>query len=394
MISAMSRSIEINVAPAGSRLPSGRLLAARVVGGDVGADFTDAAAMFQGDWLRDNCGCDVCRIRQTDERRYQPWIGDEAARPGHVSVDAGALTVVWSDGHVSTFDAGAWATIDVATKRGSYEAHLWTGTHRLAEVDHGAAVIDRVERLRLFEAIRRDGAALVTGAPRIPGTVIDFARSVGLTLLDSSLGFVFDVVLDPAGFNVAYTNEELPPHNDNAQYANRPSGQILAMVVNEATGGESIVVDGWRALHELEAREPEAVEVLSRVEVAFRQYSDAADGFTRMPLVRRDAAGRFSHLRFSNQLMQPLPFDHPELRAWYRAYRSLGRVITDPANQIRFRLNGGDMLIVSGERVLHARTAFQPDGPRHLQDVYFNVDDVFSGIARLTGEARNAMVRG
>lgn len=390
----MSRSVEINVAPAGSRLPSGGLLAARAVGGDVGADFTDGVVILQGDWLRDNCGCDVCRIRQTDERRYRPWIAGEAVRPGHVSVDAGALTVLWSDGHVSIFETDAWKAIDVATKRGSYEAHLWTGTDRLATIDHGAVVSDLTERLRLFEAIRRDGAALVTGAPRIPGTVIGFARSIGITLLDSSLGFIFDVALDPAGFNVAYTNEELPPHNDNAQYANRPSGQILSMVVNDATGGESIVVDGWRVLHELEARDPEAVEVLSRVEVAFRQYSDAADGFTRVPLVRRDAAGRFSHLRFSNQLMQPLPFDHPELRAWYRAYRALGRVITDPANQIRFRLNGGDMLIVSGERVLHARTAFQPDGPRHLQDVYFNMDDVFSGIARLTGEARNAMVRG
>ena len=36
--------------------------------------------------------------------------------------------------------------------------------------------------------------------------------------------------------------------------------------------------------------------------------------------------------------------------------------------------------------------AYQPDGQRHLQDVYFEVDDVFGHLARMSGEATNAMV--
>ena len=57
-----------------------------------------------------------------------------------------------------------------------------------------------------------------------------------------------------------------------------------------------------------------------------------------------------------------------------------------------FRLSAGDTLFVNGYRVLHARTAYQPDGPRHLQDVYFEMDDVFGHLARMSGEATNAMV--
>jgi gamma-butyrobetaine dioxygenase len=164
------------------------------------------------------------------------------------------------------------------------------------------------------------------------------------------------------------------------------------MLVNEAEGGNSVVVDGWSVLDRLGREHPEAIDVLSRVEVGFRQYSTEADAFTRAPLVVRDRAGRFVHLRFSNQLMQPLAYDDADLSDWYEAYRLLGAAIADTANHVSFRLNAGDTLFVNGYRVLHARTAYQPDGPRHLQDVYFEMDDVFGHLARMSGEAQNAMV--
>jgi gamma-butyrobetaine dioxygenase len=221
--------------------------------------------------------------------------------------------------------------------------------------------------------------------------VIRFLESVGITLRDSSLGLIFDVKLDPAGYNIAFTAEEVPPHNDNAQYSQPPSGQVLAMLVNDAQGGDSVIVDGWAVLDTLNREHPEAIDVLARVEVGFRQYSVEADAFTRAPLVVRDRLGRFIHLRFSNQLMQPLAYDDVDLAAWYQAYRLLGTAIADPANHMSFRLSAGETLFVNGHRVLHARTAYQPDGPRHLQDVYFDVDDVFGHLARMSGEATNAM---
>ena len=66
--------------------------------------------------------------------------------------------------------------------------------------------------------------------------------------------------------------------------------------------------------------------------------------------------------------------------------------MTDASNQVTFRLDAGDTLMVNGLRVLHGRTEFRPDGARHLQDVYFEVDDVVANLARLTGEATNAMM--
>jgi gamma-butyrobetaine dioxygenase len=128
------------------------------------------------------------------------------------------------------------------------------------------------------------------------------------------------------------------------------------------------------------------------VPIGFRQYSASADAFTRAPLIVRDRNGQVTHLRFSNQLRQPIPFDEPELAEWYRAYRLLGRIVADPANHVAFRLRAGDMLFVNNHRVLHSRKAFAIDGPRHLQDVYFSADDIVGRLDQMTGTATSAMM--
>jgi gamma-butyrobetaine dioxygenase len=383
---------EIEMGPVGSRLPGGAVSAAFTTDAGVVVQFTDGSATFLPDWLRDNCQCHECRILQTDERRWQPWTDPAAPVVSSVDVVGGELQIDWAGGHCSTFGPADWDKIRRTGARGAWTARLWGSGYEVERVDHHQCIADQITRRGMFKALRRDGAVVVTGSPTEPGTVIEFLKALGITLRDSSLGLIFDVKLDPAGYNIAFTAEEVPPHNDNAQYAHPPSGQVLAMLVNDAQGGNSVVVDGWSVLDRLNREHPEAIDVLTRVEVGFRQYSTEADAFTRAPLVVRDRAGRFIHLRFSNQLMQPLAFDDTDLGAWYQAYRLLGAAIADPANQVSFRLSAGDTLFVNGYRVLHARTAYQPDGPRHLQDVYFEFDDVLGHLARMSGEATNAMV--
>jgi gamma-butyrobetaine dioxygenase len=383
---------EIEMGPVGSRLPGGAVTAASAVETGIHVQFTEGAATFLPDWLRDNCQCDACRIRQTDERRWQPWTEPTAPVVSNLDVLDGRLQIGWDGGHESTYGPVEWDKIRTTGARGAWAARLWTAGYEVERFDHHQCIADQVTRRGMFEALRRDGAVVVTGSPTDPGTVIGLLRSLGITLRDSSLGLIFDVKLDPAGYNIAFTAEEVPPHNDNAQYSHPPSGQVLAMLVNEAQGGNSVVVDGWSVLDRLGHEHPAAIDVLCRVEVGFRQYSTEADAFTRAPLVVRDRFGRFVHLRFSNQLMQPLAFDDTELAAWYSAYRLLGAAIADPANHVSFRLSAGDTLFVNGYRVLHARTAYQPAGPRHLQDVYFEFDDVHSHLATMSGEATNSMI--
>jgi len=380
-----------------SAAPAGPIVDAELAGTVVrtrhaDADGGEGTATWPVEWLRDNCRCDDCRIVQTDERRWQPWLETGPPQVASVDVVDDELQIAWTSGHRSTFTASELTALVAASRRGSYTPRLWAASDAIEHVDHGAIVADHVARRRMFEAFLRDGAVVVTGSPREPGSCLELLRVLGLTPRDTSLGRIFDVQLDPSGFNVAYTSEAIPPHNDNAQCTHPPSGQVLAMLANDASGGDSVVVDGWAVLDRLRRTDPAAIDVLARVPVGFRQYSADAEGFTRVPMVVRDASGRFTHLRFSNQLRQPLPFDHPDLDEWYRAYRLLGQAVTDQVSRVTFRLSAGDTLFVNGMRVLHGRTEFRPDGRRHLQDVYFDVDDVIGNLARMTGEASDAMM--
>ena len=383
---------ELSLGPVGQSIPSGPPLRVELAGDRVIVTFVDGSASFLLDWLRDNCPCDVCRVRQTDERRIRPW--DLASAPDIAAIDVvnGALVARWINGHLSQFDTQFFTNADLASHRGAHTARMWRAGYAIERFDHDAVVDDLISRRGMFEAFRRDGAVVVAHSPTLPGTCMTFLQSIGITLRDSSLGLIFDVKVDPAGYNVAFTAEGISPHNDNAQYTHPPSGQVLAMLVNDASGGQSIAVDGWSIIDHLTEIDPRAVEVLGRVPIGFRQYSTTAEGYTRAPLIVRDRDGKPQHLRFSNQLMQSIPFDEPDLAEWYRAYRLLGATISDPAFQVRFRLNAGDMLIVHGMRVMHGRDAFAADGPRHLQDIYFDYDDVIGQLDRMTGAATNAMI--
>jgi gamma-butyrobetaine dioxygenase len=377
------------------RIPHGAITAASIAadGRRVAVTFDGGSAEFAAVWLRDQCPCEACRILQTDERRRQPWT-EAVPRAASVDVTDGRLVVAWAEGHRSAFDRAAFAAIETATKRGEFEQRLWTAADDLEHFDHDATLADDVTRRQWYEAFMRDGALVVTNAPCTPGAVEPFMRALGIVPREFALGRIFDIVRDPKGFNIAYTDEQVPPHDDFSNYTHPPSGQVLAMLANDATGGESYVVDGFQVLARLAEIDPAAVDVLARVPVGFRQYSATADAFTRAPLVRRDRDGRFSHLRFSNQLMQPLAWDDPDVDAWYDAYRTLGAMLDDEANQVVFRLEAGMWLFVQNHRVLHARKAYVPNGRRHLQDAYFDADEVTGAWARLTGEAVDAMQSG
>ena len=68
---------------------------------------------------------------------------------------------------------------------------------------------------------------------------------------------------------------------------------------------------------------------------------------------------------------------------WYAAYRAFARMIEDPAWQVRFKLEPGDLFVVDNRRVLHGRTAFAGTGQRHLQGCYADMDGLRSRLAVL-----------
>ena len=323
-------------------------------------------------WLRDNCPCRQCRIEQTGEKRV--LISDLPLDlcPQDATLEADGISIVWTDGHRTVLSRSAVRAAGHSMPTGW---HCWPRRFQPPRIDYRSFLEDDVVARAALADFLRDGAFILCESPTESKTLERLAPRLG-PLREVLFARIHDVKLDPAGYNVAHTAQALLPHNDFASYTWPPSVQVLHMLVNEVEGGESLIVDGWQVLSEMRSRHPEEFDVLCRFPVPFREHDAHTETQARAPLVRCDESGDIVGLRFSNQLMQAVDPDHPDTLAFYRAYHRLAGALSDPSRYCRFRLAGGEMLVLSAHRVLHGRMAFEATGPRHLQDAYFELDNI------------------
>lgn len=339
-------------------------------------------------WLRDNCPCDDCRVVATSERRKLIATEPLHLRPVSVQTDPSGVTVDWGS-HVSHYSLDWYRAIQLDVQRNNAPTEHWGGEFTVPRFDY-RALDESTDSGRLavadfLSAFARYGIVIVGGVPTFRGESERFITRWA-PLRELPFGRVHDVWVDPAGYNIAHTAEALPPHSDFPSYRWPPSGQILHMLVNDAEGGDSVAVDGWGVASRLDEEDQ---RVLAAFEVPFRQFDEQVETWAKVPMLTRDAAGVIRQIRFSNQLMQPLDPTEPELDRFYGAYHRLSNLVLDEGNQVHFRLDAGDMMIVHGHRILHGRRSYNPaTGFRHLQDVYFEHDDLINRLHRLPGASR------
>lgn len=342
-------------------------------------------------WLRDNSWAADDRVRLSGERKlFTASISPEVA-PTAASWDPErGLEVLWNDGQGATYSP-AWL------RRYDYSAAARADRRRTVSLwpeqagepprfPHAEVVGSTEGQLAYLDAVREHGAAIVTGVPSVDHEVERFAEALG-HVREVAFERVHNVRHDPAGYNVAHTPGELKPHTDMPSYDWPPSVQLLHFLTNQATGGESTLVDGWAALAELRREAPAHFDTLTRVPVPFQLFSDDEDTWAENPMVQLDTSGEVRLFRFSNQLAQPLSVAFDEVEAFYDAYRHLGQIIDSGRYRATFRSGDGDLLTVHSHRVLHGRLPYDPaSGARHLQDVYMEFDDLLARRRVLRGE--------
>ena len=323
-------------------------------------------------WLRDNCGCHKCRVPQTKEKRILLNRVPVSLRPVDGQLEGDELLLSWPDGHQTRYSGSAIRALE-AQHDASWTP--WGARFRPPQFDYRQFLDDDATAIAAFTAFLRFGAIILNDAGSRPGTVETLSTRLG-PLREMPFGRVHDVQVDPAGYNISHTALELPPHNDFASTSTPPSVQALHMLINEVSGGETVIVDGWRIAAALRKEHPEYFASLCTMPVPFRMADDIVETHAAAPLIKLDADGRIAAFRFSNHLMQTIAPNRTGLAAFYRAYHELCRRVTNRSSKAGFRLQVGQVLVLAAHRVLHGRRAIRPDGRRRLQDTYFEHDNV------------------
>jgi gamma-butyrobetaine dioxygenase len=349
-------------------------------------------------WLRDNCPCPQCVAPGTGQK-----LNDITDLPDGLAVagtedDGESVVVTFApDRHRATFPR-SWlagqALEDGTDRDGRTEdgKQLWLAADlppgRLPEVRWPCYLDQPADRVRALEAVLRQGFALLRDVPPEPGMVLEVAGSFGF-VRETNYGRLFDVRVEPAPGNLAFTSRAIRPHTDNPYRDPVPTVQLLHCLRAAGQGGDTGLVDGFAAAAAFRASDPESFGIVAGTPVPFGYVDKETELRASLPLIQLSPRGRVRGVRFNNRSMGPLRLPFAAVTAFYPAYRRWAELLAEPGRQLNLRLAPGDCLVFDNTRTLHARTAFRisaGEPGRHLQGCYADLDGLASTLAVLKRE--------
>ncbi|WP_286222773.1 TauD/TfdA family dioxygenase [Marinobacter apostichopi] len=290
-------------------------------------------------------------------------------------VDDKHAALVFSDGHRETYDL-RFLTGELSDTAVFPAPEPWD-----AELDQGHATFDwqRVRKESSYfrsslDAYLRFGYIILHGVPTDPERILEVGRHFGY-IKETNFGRYFEVYSRPSGNDLAYRSVALGPHTDNPYRSPVPGIQLLHCLVNNTSGGLSTLADSLKVLQQLRTEHPEGYELLKDTPVRFRFVDAGTELITQRAMIQTNDEGEPTGVHYSPRL-DALPFlTDTETRQFHQARQRLGELLTDPAYEVRFALQAGELILFDNSRVLHGRTSYDSnEGHRHVQGCYLDSD--------------------
>jgi trimethyllysine dioxygenase len=334
-------------------------------------------------WLRDNCTAPESQHPETRQRLVDTFRipADLSARSVTLEDGGRTLRVEWSgDGHVSRFDAQFLAGLrpnpDVLpVVRTTWDRERMSSG--VPQVAHERFMAEDSVLKECLEAVARYGFCLVEGAPGTPEATRAVATRIAY-IRQTIFGGYWDFTDNMEHKDTAYTSMAIGPHTDGTYSFDAPGYQMFHCLAADCTGGESMLIDGFRVAEMMRGDDPSAYRMLTEVAIPgqYLDYSRGVHLMARRPLFRLDDSGELVQVSYNNLDRAPFVLDPERHLAFYRALAAFDRLCNDPRLQHRRRLVPGSVLLFDNWRVLHGRDAYL--GYRRLAGVYLNKEDVDS----------------
>ena len=336
-------------------------------------------------WLRDNCPSDIHPTAR--ERTFNLLTVSENIYPEEFSISSdNNLLIKWSEGtHTSNYSF-EWLRKNCYTIKNlnPYKTpyHLWDNT---ISNDIEKIQIDCEEIMssdngvkKYLEQLHYYGISLVKNAPVSKKSAEEVLKKIS-HFRETFFDTPFEVINIPKPNNSAYTALGLRNHLDLPYFEIPPGYQFLHCLINEAEGGESVALDGFKVASFMQKEFPEYFKILTETPVKFcnRDYTQSTTRIHYSPLITLTKDNDFNIIRFSVAYMSIMDCVPEKMDTFYKAYRKFAELLHDNKFTINFRLKAGDIFSFNNLRVLHGRTEFNPNsGQRHLQGYYIDRDEI------------------
>ena len=355
------------------------------------AEWNDGrTGLFHAIWLHDNCACPQCRHPGNGQRLFDAAdIHPEVRAESATIVLNGHLAISWApDAHKSVYEA-SWLRIhcnaDWSRQDRRPSPTLWNADLApLPTGEHDVVHAEVANHYTWLSNIRDLGFAILRGVPTDEDEILRAAQLIGY-VRETNYGRTFDVVAVNDPTNLAYTPAGLQPHTDNPYRDPVPGLQLLHCLQSSATGGHTLLIDGFAVADALRQTDADAFDILTSTPHPFRFPDGEADLRAAAPLIECNRDGDVVAVCHNNRSAAPLALPEDEVATYYTAYRRLMAIYRSPGYALRLRLEPGDLLVLDNTRVLHGRETFEATGgQRHLKGRYVDKDG-FNSRLRLLG---------
>ena len=255
----------------------------------------------------------------------------------------------------------------------------------IPNIDYKTAKSNNILLLKWMKSLHKYGFAKISGGNKESGAIIQIANLIGY-IRETNYGKFFEVRSEINAVNLAYTNLGLQAHTDNPYRDPVPTIQILYCIENSASGGDSKVVDGFKAAILLKEENPKYFDLLTKYCARFEYNEDGKTHLqSRRPMIELSPDSEIITIRFNNRSAAPITdVPYNDMENYYKAYRKFSEIINNPSMAINFKLKPGEGFVVDNTRVLHSRTAYSGSGNRWLQGCYVDKDGFLSKIFTLS----------
>jgi gamma-butyrobetaine dioxygenase len=300
--------------------------------------------------------------------------------------DDGKLVIQWSEGNHTSYYDPKWLRENCYTLKNKQKYispyELWNSSLQndlnSINVEHNEIISSDQGLIKWLEILHYKGIAIVKNTPIKKESAFPVLNRISHTR-ETFFKTPFEVINVPKPNNSAYSAHALRNHMDLPWFETPPGYQFLHCLINSAKGGDSSAVDGFAVADYLRKNEKEIFKTLVSVSLKFRDkdYTQESIRGFHASAISLTKDNDYNDIRFSVATMDALDC-HPDIMdKVYKAHHKFGNLLHDDRFQIKFRLNPGDIFSFNNRRVLHGRTAFDPNsGHRHLQGYYIDRDEI------------------
>ena len=338
-------------------------------------------------WLRDNCPSSF--HSDTRMRKFNILDVSKDIHPTACSINEdGNLLIKWSENNHQSIFTRNWLKNNCYTTKNKKKLispyKLWDSSMQNnldnLMIDHDEVMKSDESLKKWLEMLHSYGIAIIKNSPTIKNSAFKILNRIS-HVRETFFGTPFEVINIPKPNNQAYTADALECHTDLPYYEYAPGYQFLHCLVNDANGGMSICLDSFKIANFLKENNSEIFDLLINTPVKFKD-NDYTQNKTRIhhsPIINLTKDGDFNDVRFNMGAVGILDI-HPDLMEnFYEAYRKFASLFNNIQYLIKFKLKSGDIFCFNNRRVLHGRTAFNPNsGNRHLQGYYIDRDEILS----------------